>query len=534
MPIRRTITTALAAFAIALPGLAAVLPTAAQAVGPDQLPVTVTNNTGRGDAVYLYVIGVNLLTGRLGYANSAGAFTPWSGGQIPPSPAPDIAIGGPGNGGSTMIRFPRNFSGRVYFSLGTKLKFFLTPDGLVQPAPWAGGDQNHDILFDWSEFTYNDSGLWLNSSQVDMFAVPHAVAVTGSNGVTTRSGQLVSNGRDNVINGIRGQAGWANTVVTRSDGTVLRVLSPGKASEAGLMSSTYLDPYISSAWNAYAGKNLTVTPFLDQPTVRYTGRTSGNVMRFTNTSGAQVASFNKPSSASVWGCAGDLPAPNDLVVGPISRTLCAALNRGTLGTIDTQPSTNAADFYRNNPTNQYARIIHQNMADGKAYAFPFDDVGNFESLVYSGDPRSASLTLTPFGAGGPTTPPPTGGAGPIYSNLNNKCIDVPSANFSDSVPLQMWTCNGTSAQSWTFAGSAIQVQNNKCIDVQAAGTADGTPVQIYTCNGTGAQQWTLTAAGDLVNSNSGKCLDVAGANPNDGTRLVIWPCSGAANQRWHK
>jgi hypothetical protein len=223
------------------------------------------------------------------------------------------------------------------------------------------------------------------------------------------------------------------------------------------------------------------------------------------------------------------------VVGPISRTLCAALNRGTLGTIDTQPSTNAADFYRNNPTNQYARIIHQNMADGKAYAFPFDDVGNFESLVYSGDPRSASLTLTPFGAGGPTTPPPpTGGAGPIYSNLNNKCIDVPSANFSDSVPLQMWTCNGSNAQSWTIAGAAIQVQNNKCIDVQAAGTADGTPVQIYTCNGTGAQQWTLTAAGDLVNTKSGKCLDITGANPNDGTRLVIWPCSGAANQRWHR
>ena len=37
------------------------------------------------------------------------------------------------------------------------------------------------------------------------------------------------------------------------------------------------------------------------------------------------------------------------------------------------------------------------MADGKAYAFAFDDVGNFESLVNDGDPRSAGIMLSPFG-----------------------------------------------------------------------------------------------------------------------------------------
>ena len=40
------------------------------------------------------------------------------------------------------------------------------------------------------------------------------------------------------------------------------------------------------------------------------------------------------------------------------------------------------------------------MVDGKAYAFAFDDVGAFESLVHDGDPRSASIILSPFGAGG--------------------------------------------------------------------------------------------------------------------------------------
>jgi hypothetical protein len=47
------------------------------------------------------------------------------------------------------------------------------------------------------------------------------------------------------------------------------------------------------------------------------------------------------------------------------------------------------------------------MADGRAYAFPFDDVGHFQSLVTDGDPRSAGITLNPFG-GIPTTAPGSG------------------------------------------------------------------------------------------------------------------------------
>jgi hypothetical protein len=109
-----------------------------------------------------------------------------------------------------------------------------------------------------------------------------------------------------------------------------------------------------------------------------------------------VATFTKPSTANVWGCDGALAAPNDQVVGPIARTLCAALQRGTLGTLDTQPSGTAADFYRNSTPNVYAKAIHENMADGKAYAFAFDDVQNQESLVHDASPTSAGITMTAF------------------------------------------------------------------------------------------------------------------------------------------
>ncbi|MEU8656660.1 beta-1,3-glucanase family protein [Actinoplanes philippinensis] len=365
------------------------------AAGPT-LPFTVTNRTGRTEPVFLYVLGVNLDTGKLGYVNASGAFTPWTGGGAVPAPAPDVSIPGPANGQSTTIKVLKNISGRIYFSFGKKLDFRITTDGLVQPAPWAGGDPNRDILFDWSEFTLNGSGLFLNSSQVDMFAIPHEVSVTGGSGVVTKTGDLVANGRQKVIDAVKANPDFAKSVVTRSDGTVLRVLAPGKAADAGLMSATYLDSYITSAWNAYTSKNLTVVPFGDRPEVKYTGRTSGNVMNFTDTSGRTVASFTKPSTANVWGCDGALGAPNDQVVGPIARTLCAALWRTTLGRIDTQPGGTAADFYTGGPANPYAKAIHSNMADGKAYAFAFDDVQNQESLVHDGDPRAAGITLTAF------------------------------------------------------------------------------------------------------------------------------------------
>jgi hypothetical protein len=502
--------------------------TPAAAVGPALLPFNVTNNSGRGDAVHLYVLGV--MNGRLGYVNAAGAFNPWPAGGLPPTPAPDVSIAGPGNGGSKAVQVPRGLSGRIYFSFGSKLDFRLTPDGLVQPAPWAGGDPNRDILFDWSEFTYNDSGLWLNSSQVDMFAVPHTVSVSSAAG-TRSTGTVVANGRANIINAIKAQPGWAGSVYTRADGTVLRVLAPGKAAEAGNLSTTYLDSYITSAWNAYSSKTLTVMPFGDQPNIKYFGRTSGNVMNFTNSSGAQVASYSKPSSANVWGCDGNLHAPNDQVIGPIARTLCAALNRGTLGTIDTQPSTNPAAFYQSNPTNQYSKIIHANMLDGKAYGFAFDDVGAFESLVHDGDPRSAGITLDSFTGGG--TQPPASGTSRIVSDWNAKCIDVNGANFADGVRLQVWTCNPTNAQQWAFTGGSVKTQNNKCMDAAGAGTANGTPIQIANCSGNTAQQFVLGSAGTLVNPQSNRCVDIKDWNTADGAQLQLWDCNSGANQKWH-
>ena len=74
----------------------------------------------------------------------------------------------------------------------------------------------------------------------------------------------------------------------------------------------------------------------------------------------------------------------------------AGFNRSTLLTNPNQPDTSSAAFYQDAVTNHYASVIHDRMADGKAYAFAFDDVGHHESLVNDGNPATAYLTLDPF------------------------------------------------------------------------------------------------------------------------------------------
>ena len=149
----------------------------------------------------------------------------------------------------------------------------------------------------------------------------------------------------------------------------------------------------------------------------------------------------------------------------------------------------------------------------------------------SGTPQSTYQFTNIFKAiTGGSTPPPSGGGTPIRG-YGGKCVDVAGASSANGTAVQIYTCNGTNAQSWTHSGNAFQALG-KCLDVAAAGTANGTKVQLYDCNGTGAQQWTQGANGSLVNTGSGKCLDDTDWSTTDGTQLQIWTCTGTANQSW--
>ncbi|MFI6444338.1 ricin-type beta-trefoil lectin domain protein [Kitasatospora sp. NPDC050543] len=119
------------------------------------------------------------------------------------------------------------------------------------------------------------------------------------------------------------------------------------------------------------------------------------------------------------------------------------------------------------------------------------------------------------------------------TGLAGKCLDVAAAGTANGTRVQLYGCNGTSAQRWTVGADRTVRALGKCLDASGGGTADGTRVQLWDCNGTGAQRWSYNAAThDVVNLNADKCLDVSGNSPADGTPTQLWTCTGGANQKW--
>ncbi|MEV7622525.1 family 16 glycosylhydrolase [Actinoplanes sp. NPDC089786] len=127
------------------------------------------------------------------------------------------------------------------------------------------------------------------------------------------------------------------------------------------------------------------------------------------------------------------------------------------------------------------------------------------------------------------TPSPTGG---LRSNFSNRCIDIPAANPVDGARLQLYDCNGSNAQQWSFNGDGTLRAMGKCMDPAGGALANGTPIQLVTCNGNPVQRFTLSGAGDLVNVSANRCVDVKDWNSGNGAQLQLWDCAGTTNQKW--
>jgi hypothetical protein len=288
--------------------------------------------------------------------------------------------------GETSLSLP-HLSGRIYVSLGAKLKFKVVTDGngepaLQYPAGWVTSDANYRVLHDCAEFTHNAAGMFCNTTMVDMFSVPLSIRLTGARDQTT--GTLRANGRAGAFAALRQVPEFAPLVV---DDT--RVIAPGHGLDAGLFPADHLAPYIDEVWSTYTGRDLTVTTNAGT----FTGRVRGGRLVF---DGPAQVSFARPSTRDVLFCDGTLAAPNDGTTGPVAAVLGAGFNRSTLLSSAAQPTTDPTGFYRTALTNHYARAMHAATEDGRAYGFAFDDVADLASYVQDTAPTGIRLTLTPF------------------------------------------------------------------------------------------------------------------------------------------
>ncbi|MGA5324234.1 ricin-type beta-trefoil lectin domain protein [Streptomyces seoulensis] len=174
--------------------------------------------------------------------------------------------------------------------------------------------------------------------------------------------------------------------------------------------------------------------------------------------------------------------------------------------------------------------------DGGKALIAYNGAGSAKQMTINWGAQHATYTLpartsaTFTWAGGQSGDSSRTGA---FAGLAGKCLDVAGGSSANGTAVQLYDCNGSTAQQWTVAADGSVRALGKCLDVVSASTANGAKVQLYDCNGTGAQRWSYnTATGDVVNTAADKCLDVTDNSSANGARAQIWSCTGAANQKW--
>ena len=120
---------------------------------------------------------------------------------------------------------------------------------------------------------------------------------------------------------------------------------------------------------------------------------------------------------------------------------------------------------------------------------------------------------------------------PIVSAIGAKCLDDNGDLTTNFNKIQIWQCNSTTAQQWSYTAGTLVGPGGKCLDVHYDDQAAGTVVDLYQCNGTNAQKWTIH--GTAIESVDGYCLDVKGGVNANGTQVQIADCDGSESQVWH-
>jgi len=118
----------------------------------------------------------------------------------------------------------------------------------------------------------------------------------------------------------------------------------------------------------------------------------------------------------------------------------------------------------------------------------------------------------------------------------NKCIDIANSSTANETKIQLYDCNNTNAQQFSFDGRAIKMQSspNKCIDLYQSLTDNGTKIQLYDCNNTKAQQWIYDGFTSTFRSalNTNKCIDLDQSQLDNGTKIQLWDCNGTYAQKF--
>ncbi|KAJ6084121.1 glucan endo-1-3-beta-glucosidase [Penicillium sp. IBT 16267x] len=391
------------------------------------LNFALVNNTGSNRA-YAYITGLAIDNGSalfLLQSDGKTAYYPTSPSSTITALAANCAISLGAPGTTTTVTIPHLAGARLWFSRNATLTFYLNPGpALVEPSSSNPSDPNYNIYWDFCEFTWNSSELFVNISMVDFFCLPIALALENTSGTTQTVKGLPSGTLDTVCSALKAQhstdgAGWDQLIIT-TGGANLRAVSPntGITLNSSLF-STYYDSYVDQVWSKYASETLTVDTQGSAGSL--TATVSNNTLNFSSGS----ITYAQPTSAAIFSnSSGSFAVSGNSTKDAITARLAAAFNRSTLLVDTNQPDGEVVSkYYSNSITNHYARICHATALDGRGYAFPYDDVGPSGGVDQSGSVSDGNPKLLTVTVGGPLS---SGGT----KQSTNKTTTTPSSQVN--------------------------------------------------------------------------------------------------------
>lgn len=378
---------------------------------PDSLQIALKNDSD-SDQLHAYVTGIAIQKDNkrcLLKSNGKDLYFPQQVSGIGTPLAEDCAIplGAPGN--TVTITIPQIAGGRIWISEG-KLTFLLNPGpALVEPSVLNPSDPNANVNFGFAEFTLNDAQLYANISYVDFVPrIPIAITLQNNSGEIQHVAGMAPDGIDRMAEGLAEQTKkdgrpWESLVVRR-DGRVLRVLNATHGGAVGAGFDGYYEPHVEEVWKKYqSGAKVKID------TQAGPGVLEGHVGKNGKLKVGDEE-FEKPSTNDILGCnSGPFTTGPSLTRNAIIPRLAAAFVRSTLCQCEEHPSQ-PITFYSQEPTNHYARLVHEHNIDGKGYAFAYDDVQPSEGDDQSGKVNAGDPLLFTVTVGGKSAMQAHGGA----------------------------------------------------------------------------------------------------------------------------
>ncbi|MHA7059487.1 glycoside hydrolase family 64 protein, partial [Aquimarina sp. M1] len=303
------------------------------------------------------------------------------------------------------VQIPKIAGCRIMISFKSQLYLYFfghsgAPSGYAAPNLENPTDPNQGIKFELIELTFNDIGLWCNTSRVDAYQYPMGLEVWGD-GFYKKVGEL-KNHNEILDEWRRTAPGEFQSLLNESEGSIH---FPTKVAS---FPNNFMDGYINDIWSKYSSQELAFT----SDAGIWRGSVQGNNFVFRRDSDGQIGTiFGKPTTIEAMEGSGVMASGDrwDLVV---QSQMVAAITRHAVdlnmpsGAL--QNFGDSSKYYQTWPYNWYSKFFHRTdiSFESQTYTFAYDDVYDQSATIHTPNPTNIKITLGKIdGNSTPDNPP---------------------------------------------------------------------------------------------------------------------------------